>query len=324
LRTHFGFSASVPVVLTVCDGLEPEVLSGALFQLGMIGERATLLFDVARHETAADLLRRRAGLYGVRAQIFGKVNDAPQLWAASTIVVARPHDYVEQRALALRLPLCALAFGREEQETGRIWVERGIGRVATSVATLGAELELLLEPAGLARAQQKIGAISKRSAALEIARLVAQVRADSERVLGEVRVRETPSTPEAEAPSRSGPLEAIGLESEPPPLRESQSELEAAEAEANGLVREHHEQADRWQARVELARQKGEPELGAEAERRAERHRSAMHRALAELARIADRRRALGVPPAADGRVERSFRELEVEEALAALKRKLR
>jgi hypothetical protein len=324
-RAHFGLPRERPVVLTVCHGLELDALSSALFQLGLIGERATLLFDVARHDAAADHLRRRAALYGVQAQMFGKVEDAGSLWAASSIVVARPHLYVEQRALAQRTPVCFVALEREaERETAREWVARGIGRSAPSLATLGAELELLLEERALTAAEQRLGGISGRNAASEIARLVAQVRASADHVLAEVRERKP--APEASTPT-AGPLEAIGVEAAPR-ASSSLAELEAEEAEASALVREHQTEADRWQARVTLAAERGEQELSAEAARRAERHRAAMHRALAELARIAERRKSLRVelaqePRAADPRVERSFRELEVDAALAALKRKL-
>lgn len=324
-RAHFGLPRERPVVLTVCHGLELDALSSALFQLGLLEERATILFDVARHDTAADHLRRRAALYGIQAQMFGKVEDAGSLWAASSVVVARPHLYVEQRALALRTPACFVAMEQAaERETAREWVARGIGRSAPSLAALGAELELLLEERALTVAEQRLGAITGRNAASEVARLVAQVRASADQVLAEVRERR--AVAEASTPP-AGPLEAIGVEAAPRATM-SLAELEAEEAEANALVREHQAEADRWQARVALAGERGEPELGAEAERRAERHRAAMHRALAELARIAERRKSVRAgggreATAAGPRLERSFRELEVDAALAALKRKL-
>ena len=46
-----------------------------------------------------------------------------------------------------------------------------------------------------------------------------------------------------------------------------------------------------------------------------------MHRALAELARLAEQRRSL--ERKASSRVEQEFRDLELEDALAALKRRM-
>jgi UDP-N-acetylglucosamine:LPS N-acetylglucosamine transferase len=321
LRRRFGLPVDRPVVLVVTDGLAPDQLTGALFQLSMVSERAALLFDVARDDEGAELLRRRASLYGVQAQMFGKVEEAGHLWAAADVVVARPHSYVEQRALALRLPLICLPADEEERETGQIWLRRRVGRTVEQLATLAAEVETQIAPAALLESRQTIGEISRRSSTTEIARLVAQVRADADQILAEVRRRSEPAAaPIAEPVTPRGPLETIGAPAaEPQPSR--LEDIHAAETEVGRQVLEHQQETDRWMRRAQLATDRGEEDLRVEAERAAQRHQEAMHHALAELARLAERRR--GMRPTPSPRTDRAFRKLEVEEALAALKREI-
>lgn len=336
LRRRFDLPEQAPVVLVVTEGLDHDELTGALFQLSMVGDRASLLFDVARDDESASLLRRRASLYGVQARMFGKVEQAGQLWAAADVVVSRSHLYVEQRVVALRLPLIhLLPDGETGRETARIYVERGIGRSVTHLATLAAEVELQLQPDVLQRCRQVIGEISRRSACREVARMVAQVWAEAPRILEE-RYRRSrhegaeqgpDEAQDKTPPAKESPLEVIGVAS----LSEgsagigfelsSMEDLEAAEIVANQQVTEHHQEVERWSHRADLARNKGDLELQREAEQQQARARDAMHKALAELARLAEKRKTAEAE--AHGRLERTFRKMEVEDALDALKRKI-
>jgi hypothetical protein len=79
---------------------------------------------------------------------------------------------------------------------------------------------------------------------------------------------------------------------------------------------------ERWSHRAELARSKGDLELQREAETQQVRARESMHKALAELARLAEKRKEVEAK-ADQGRLERTFRKMEVEDALAELKRKI-
>ncbi len=340
LRRRFGLAADTPLVLVVTDGLDPDQLTGALFQLSLVAERAQLLFDVDRDAEAADLLRRRASLYGVRARMFGKVEEAGQLWAAADVVVAQPHLYVEQRVVAQRLPLVAIfPEGEAQRQRARIHDQRGIGRHVQSLATLAAEIEAQLAPRALEQARQRLAAISKRVAVQDAARLVAQVRAQADQILAESRAQSearsragaggggASAAPPAAA-DRQGPLEDIGLpaelqaRSEPGP-RLSPEDLLEAEAEAGRQVLQHQEEAERWGHRADLARAKADAELQRTAQQMVDRHLAAMHRALADLARLAEQRAALEEREVRGRRLEHTFRQLEVEDALADLKRKL-
>ncbi len=337
LRKAFDLPVGRPVVLVVTDGLDSDQLTGALLQLGMVAENATLMFDVARDDEAADLLRRRAGLYGIKARMFGKVEEAGQLWAAADAVVARPLAYVEQRVIPNRLPLiCLHPRGEAEQQAARCYRDQGVGAVVEHPATLAAEVEMLLQPDTLQQARQRMQQMSKVKAADDVARLVAQVRVNAEQILAETRtVAERPAPgkrgeeAEAKQPAKKkGPLEIIGEPAEDEgeeagPAVGTLADLEAAEAEAGRQVLVHQEEAERWNSRMVLAREKGDDELVTMAKRMCGKHQQSMHHALAELARLAEQRKGLQEKATRDRKLEQTFRKMEVDDALAELKKKM-
>lgn len=337
-KARHGLAEDRPAVLVVTDGLSEDQLTGALFQLGMVAERATLVFDVARDEGAADLLRRRAELYGVQARMFGKVDQAAELWAACDVLVSRPLLYLEQRAVTLRLPLLALLpRGDAQRRRSRAYEERGVGAEVHNMATLAAQLDMLLAPGALSRAAEALGRTSRRSAGEQIARLVAQVRADADAILAEARARAqeqaaaarpASGSPAAEPAPPRGPLEIIGVPKpepaeEGPEVARTRADLEAAEAQAGRQVTEHQQEMERWTHRAELAEERGDEELSRTARAMVERHQRSMHRALAELARLAEKRERLPRGEAQRRQVERSFQQMELDEALAELKKKM-
>jgi len=344
-RRHFGLPLDKPVVLVVTDGLE-EYLTGLLFQLSMLGDKALIMIDTDKDEQAADLLRRRAALYEVAARMFGKVDEAGQLWASADLVVARPHVYIEQRVVNLRLPYVHLMpSGKVEGEVADEYSGRGIGRRVDNMATLAAELDLLLAPAALREAKDGLLGISRGKSVLAVARLVAQVGAEAEAVLEEARKRaeeieqkmdrrrQRAERAEADGEKKTGPLEFIGVEepgAEPGAGAGAAAEsgptladLEAAEAVAGDQVLEHQAEVERWERRVELARERGDDQLLRSATAMVDRQREAMHKALAELARMAGQRRAKEDPEKRKRKLEKSFKQLEVEDELAELKKKL-
>ena len=335
LRKAFDLPVGQPLVLVVTDGLNSDQLTGALLQLGMVAEKAALLFDVARDDEAADLLRRRANLYGIKARMFGKVDEAGQLWAAADVVVARPLIYVEQRAVPNRLPLiCLHPQGETEQAAARCFQDRGIGAVVTHPATLAAEVELLLQPDALQEARQRMRQMTRVKAADDVARMVAQVLANAEQIMAEIRTAQQQQQPRqtadrsaaGKAPKKKGPLEVIGEPSEDAAEEANLgtlADLEAAEAEAGRQMTRHQEEAERWSRRGELARETGDDELVDMARRMYDNHQQSMHHALAELARLAERRKGLEEEGTRDHKLEQTFRKMEVDDALADLKKKM-
>ena len=333
LRKSFNLPPGRPVVLVVTDGMSSDQLTGALLQLGMVAEKATVMFDVARDDEAADLLRRRASLYGIKARMFGKVEEAGQLWAASDVVVARPLVYVEQRVIPNRLPLiCFHPQGEAEEQAARCYRDQGVGAMVTHPATLAAEVEMQLQADALEESRGRMRQMSRVKAVDDVARLVAQVRANAEQILGETRTspeEERPGEAAEAAPKKpQGPLEIIGEEPDDEDEHGAAglgtlADLEAAEAEAGRQVVRHQDEANRWSQRAELARGSGDDELVTMAARMYDKHQQAMHHALAELARLAERRKGLKEKATKDGKLEQTFRKMEVDDALADLKKKM-
>ena len=338
LRARFHLPKDRQTLLVVTDGFGDDEITGALFQLSMLSDRVTLLFDVARDDDAADLLRRRASIYGVQARMFGKVDEAGMLWGACDAVLARPHLYVEQRAVALRLPVVAFMPNDQMAQARAALVERrGVGVQVHNLATLAAQIDTVLQPDRLKKATQTLAAVSRRNALPQMARLCAQVAADAEAILAEAKQRQAkPSTPKADPNGprvvKDGPLEVIGG---PTPVEEpadpetptrTLADVEAAETEAGRQVLQHQQEADRWAHRAQLARERGDRELEQEAEATVNKHQRAMHRALAELARLAEQRQALEGAPERKARrrkLERTFKKMELDDALDDLKRKM-
>ncbi len=331
LRQRFNLPLERPVVLVVTDGMTSDQLTGALLQLGMVADKAAVMFDVARDDEAAELLRRRANLYGIKARMFGKVEEAGLLWAAADVVVARPLVYVEQRSIPNRLPLiCFHPQGEAEEQAARAYRDRGVGAMVTHPATLAAEVEMQLQPDALEESRGRMRQMSRVKAVEDVARLVAQVRASAEQILSETRTPPEEEQPAAEEPApkkKQGPLEIIGEEPEDETEggagQGTLADLEAAEAEAGRQVVKHQDEAARWSRRAELARGSGDDELVTMARGMYDKHQQAMHHALGELARLAERRKGLAQKATQDRKLEQTFRKMEVDDALADLKKKM-
>ncbi len=330
LRERFGLAIDVPVVLIVVEGLDE--LTTVLFQTTLISVPCQILFDVKDDDEAAALLRRRAKGFGVRAQIFGRVDEAADLWASADVIVARPTPRVERRAVFLREALVAVVDDEADLRVGEALRQREIGRTVGNMTLLASEVEAQLadlkatrerlqaEPRGELRAL--VGVVRETLQAGEA--LIAK-RAVARRTLGVDA--SAPSTPgEVEAAKPSSPLEAIGPdEGEVATAAARDEELDAAGAEINARVTQRQREVARWERRLELARDKGDRQLVAEAEKQVDLNRAAMHAALAELATLDAQRR--GRPASSrlrDWRLAGDFKRMEVENALDAIKRKLR
>ena len=174
-RQRYGLAPDRPLVLLVTDGLEPWI-DDIVTALAEVTDRADLLVDVEFDDETARRVKDRAARQDAPVRLFGKVDEAGELWAASTVVVARPHLYIEQRVLNMRLPLVCLApQDRAEKEVADLYRSRGIGRRVDRPVDLARQLAHLLRPDQLTGAQHAMLGISSRAAAKKVARMVAQV-----------------------------------------------------------------------------------------------------------------------------------------------------
>lgn len=219
LRQSLGLAVDTPTCLVVCDEIE-EHLSAILFQLSLVNGPIQPLFDVDRDDRAAKLLRERATVYGVKAHLFGHVEEAGQLWAAADFVVGQPRLGVEQRSLTLRQPLLALApDGARQRARAAAHCRRRWGALAPSTAVLAVELEAVRD--GLVADEGRFSIPSGIAATKRIARFIQQVAAEGSQG---VKPRVVGSVGGAAEPT--GRLETIGSADRPESLRKSRGPVD--------------------------------------------------------------------------------------------------
>lgn len=363
LRARFKLPSDVPVVLVAAAGLARETLSQILIQLALFERRLYALFDAGDDADAAAHLRQKVPGLGLRGKLFGEIADAPLLWRAADLVIARPTPRTMLAALAAGCAFMAVepAADREAAEA-RALAERGAGVTASKALVLAAALESLFAEAALRGA---CAAAAARAAAGDgasnVARLVAEVAADREAVLAETfaaaaeRAAATARAAEDEARARARrqapavELEDLGgeddleagaagspLASGPDraTLQRLRAEIAAAEARARKELDDARAEAEKWDQRRVLAERKGDAALAADAAREADRKRARMHGALEELSRLAaEKKRLAGMKPAGGGatvdemldamKQDAAHRGKTVDEELAALKRRM-
>ncbi len=114
LRTRFKLGGKVALVEV--GGLGAEATSQLALQLSLLdgGDQLTFLFDAGHDAEAAAVLRRQVPALGLRGKLFGVTADAPLLWRAADVVVARPRAEVIARVLLLGAKLVALLDDADE------------------------------------------------------------------------------------------------------------------------------------------------------------------------------------------------------------------
>jgi UDP-N-acetylglucosamine:LPS N-acetylglucosamine transferase len=354
VREKFKLPADATVLVVEARGVDVEVLSQLVLQLALLEKKVFTLFDAGDDAAAAAHLRRQVPGLGLKGKLFGAIADAPLLWRAADVVLARPRTATIHATLAAGCGFAALApQGPHEQAEANALRERGLGAAVPSGLVLAATLDPLLT--ALAGGKTDRGAPDGAAA---VASLVRDVAADREAVLEETfaaaRERKAASHAEetraAEAHARgqapAGDLEDLGGgedEDLPPPSRgpdratmdRLRSEVMAAQARARKELEDARADADRWDQRRVLAERKGDAALAADAAREADRKRARMHTALEELSRLdAEAKRLAGLSassapgPSVDDvlgamKQEASRKGNTIEDELAALKKKM-
>ncbi|MCA9673199.1 MAG: hypothetical protein KC503_46730 [Myxococcales bacterium] len=335
LRDRFGIDSSLPLVLVDCASVGDDTLTDLLFQLSLAVDKCNVLFDTGQSgDETRELLRSRAEIYGVPAQMFGDVPERDELWAACDVVIGRPRALLERRAIAADLAILAY-LPEEGEETARsaAYEQRALGRGVTMPTLLSVELEhmvarealeLARRAAARVREGQPVGEALGELASRSDAILAESVRRERERAARPAK----PSSdkPEATARAKLGPLESIGPGASPPgrePGLASESLATAARrARAERNLRE-------MRAQEELDRIKRE-QLGAEALRDYERGDAPSTNTPAQTdkdkaANDAPQPQAAAEPEGRPVGLDPTFkkRSQKVEDELAALKKKM-
>jgi processive 1,2-diacylglycerol beta-glucosyltransferase len=352
LKAKFGLDPdpAKKVILVLAKNWEPDIADRLLFQLSLLRTPHQILVSSGGNEELADRLRRFAAIYGVRAKLFGLVDNLHELMAVSDLAVTGGGGLTAAECLASGLPMVILEPipGQEERNT-RFLTERGVARRASGVLALGAELDFALGDAAVAsRMKQAVAEIARPHAARDAARavyLAAQNKAEIVRRERERRAARAKATAAPPPPRPGGGLEDIGQErpAEVPPglSREAAKEILVswimAEKDTRRRLEEALAEAEKWQRRAEIAVRRNEDDLAKEAIARAETWRREVAGLETEIRRIATEKSKVtgripgGPPPSVtlgtfdvrSTEIESRFRNMELDEELQRLKRKL-
>jgi processive 1,2-diacylglycerol beta-glucosyltransferase len=351
LKAKFGLDPDPEkrVILVLGKGLEPDLTDRLLFQLNLLRAPHQILVSSGGNEELATRMRRFAAMYGVRAKMFGAVDNLHEFMAASDLAITAGDGLTIAECLASGLPLVLLepVPGQDERNSLSL-VERGVARRAAGVLTLGAEIDLALgDPAGFDRMKKAVAELHKPNAARDAARAAYLAAQNKAEILRRERERTTARESAAATPPPPKPtIEEIGEErtatgATVPLSRDAAKELLVGWIMSEKDARRRHEEAlaeaERWQRRAEMAARRGEDDLAKEALRRAEDWKreiigleNELRRIAAEKTKITGRvaggvvpTTTVGAPDIQSAEVESRFRNMELDEELQRLKRRL-
>jgi processive 1,2-diacylglycerol beta-glucosyltransferase len=194
LKARFKLDPSKAVALFLLKGLESDFVERALFQVSLLNRPTEVLFNTAGNDALAAVLRRAATTYGVRAKMFGFVDNLDDYVAIADVVTTKPGGLTSAECLALGVPMLLVQpIPGQEERNANFLVEHGAAKRVTNVLTLGAELEVLLGGGGeMTRMRDRAKALGRPKAADEVAALLVDVAADPERFL---KLEEPPEQP---------------------------------------------------------------------------------------------------------------------------------
>ena len=172
LREKLGLKPDVPVVLLVGGGDGAGGLLAAVRAISKARLPVQLLVVTGRNKRLyASLQRMRAKLH-VPAQIFGFVQNMPEMMHASDVIVTKAGPGTISEALACHLPIVLSGYvpGQEEGNIDYV-VDSGVGMLALKPRTLVDGLRHLLKPGSpeLARCLENTQRISRPGASFDIA-----------------------------------------------------------------------------------------------------------------------------------------------------------
>ena len=311
LRARFKLGGAVALIEVAGMGAEATSSLAMQLSLSSIGESATFLFDAGSDVEAAATLRAKVPVLGIKAKLFGATADAPLLWRAADVVVARPRAESVAKAALVGARMVALV---DDTVPGAARVaaaieQRKLGVAARSPLLIAAALESLLKARG--GGAQPDGAETVADVAWVVAgdkRGVVEERRAAQRADAHEKVRAATSAAQAAARVAAvpGELEDLGgggddvagaSVPDDADLSRLLAETEARKKDMERAMMAARAAADNWTRLATSARGAGKPAEAADADRRAEAERARMHGLLGELgqleAELADLRRAV-------------------------------
>jgi hypothetical protein len=294
----------VPVVIDVA-GLGAEAVGQLVLQLSLVkdADRMHFLFDAAGDAEVAAVLRRQVPALQLRGKLFGATPDAPQLWRAAEVVVARPRPAVIARVLLTGARLVAInddsiAGGARivaalEARKRAVGVRNLLLVSGAIEAALGAGAPPKALPDGADTAADVIavvagdkrGVIDERRAAARAA-THDRVRAASAAVGAAARVTAMPGELEDLGGGGDDLEDLSAAIPDDAELGRLRTEVKQRIAELTRSMMASRDDAERFGKEAEAARGAGREADASAASRKADAERSRMHALLGELATL--------------------------------------
>lgn len=350
VRAELGLKSTV--VLCRAETLDPHALEKLVFQATLVSGDTQFIFHHNSDQTVATALRRAASQYGLKAAMFGKVNDLERYVLAADVVVASPTDPYIPEILAVDRPLMLVGSGSGDPQVDFL-TSVGAARHVSDVLRLSTELDRMLESAALADLTAAATELSPPNGSEQVAEAI--LTALDNRVQWRAAPAVAPSDVPKDAPAddtpSGGAFEVIG-DSGPAKQKDEPNFTGISRAEAKDQlaalimmersvekkIADVQKQQERWRSRLEMAREWGESDLATEAE-------STLRGFLDESDRLETERRSIlrqknklkeaalggssnvggadvGGEKAAD--MEKRFRQMEVNSDLDDLKDRIR
>lgn len=361
-RADLGLADDQAVVVVAAARMRADLIEKTVFQLTLVEPLPVVLFHHAGDRDRAELLRDVAADYGLPANMFGAATDVGRFYAAADLVLAAADDPELLELLTAGPPVVALGPERGAARTLFLHDHNALTHVE-EVAQAGTRIEALLRSGGGPSAQ-----LARPDGTRQVVEALVELYGERKTVPAEPEPEpESPAPAEPGEPAKEAPLaptvvkggafESIGVSPEAARRRPSLPRLTAAQAkdqmaaliikerEAERALAEAVRARDRWLDRLTLAKDGGDDELAAVAERRLYEARATVDRRNAEIetirrskeklkARVAGSKapqvagerspshRDYGASDSASA-IEARFRRMEIERDMARLRRKL-
>ncbi|CAN5565750.1 hypothetical protein BH11MYX1_BH11MYX1_16400 [soil metagenome] len=301
IRARFKLTGKLALIEVA--GLGAELTGQLALQLSLLdaNEAITFLFDAAGDVDAAAVLRRQVPSLGLRGKLFGVSNDAPALWRAADIIVARPKPETVARVLLVGGRLFALI---DDQVPGGAKLATALEARKRCVSARG----LLMLASALESAFGGTPPAVSDDGADHVADIVAAVASDKRGVIDERRaaaygvtrdrVRQASAVAQSAAATTAMPGELEDLGGGPAGVADldhlpDRAELERLRAGVARRVSEmSRSMAAARDAATDLADKakgataRGAADEAAQLDRKADSERARMHSMLAELANL--------------------------------------
>lgn len=302
VRSRFKLSGKLALVEVA--GLGAEITGQLALQLSLLdaNESITFLFDAAGDVDAAAVLRRQVPTLGLRGKLFGVSADAPLLWRAADVIVARPRPETVARVLLVGGKLVALI---DDQVPGGTKLATALEARKRAISARG----LLMLASAMDSAFGGTPPHATDDGADHVADIVAAVAGDKRGVIDErraaaygatrdrVRAASAAAQSAAATTAMPGELEDLGgggNDSAPDAssipdkveLERLRSEVARRVAEMSRSMAAARDAATDLADKAKGATARGAADEAAQLDRKADAERARMHSMLAELANL--------------------------------------